>query len=138
MISWYELDVTTITESVDVFDHHGVEVVKADLAILVAIRLLNHQPEGLLLQALLDMTVHLLEVVDSQVVFVIPVVFLEDGGDELLVLVAVRLALHRLHEFHETYPTGLLNIEFGHYFVGGLFVGIEPVLAQEQFDVIGQ
>lgn len=84
------------------------------------------------------MAVHLLYVVNRQVVLIVSVVLLENGSDLLLRLVSEWLCVHSLHELDETYASCLLCVELGHNFVGSLSVGVETVLSQHQFEVVGQ
>ena len=87
--------------SVDVLGHDCIKILKADLSVLVAVGLLQHQSQGLELEVLFDVVVHVLEVIQGQIVLVLSVVFLENAGDHLLVLVAVGLRVHGLHELQE-------------------------------------
>ena len=124
--------------SVDVLGHDCVKILKTDFSIFVAIGFLQHQFQSLVIQVFLDVVVHVLQVVQSQVIFVFPVVFFEHARDHLLVLVAVGLSIHGFHEFEETDTTSLFSIELGNDFVGGLSVGHKTVLRQQQFDIVGK
>ena len=124
--------------SIDILDHDRIEVIEAHLPIPICIRLLQHQFQGLLVEVFLDLVVHLPKIIERQVVLVVPVVFLENSRDLLLGLVTVGLGVHRLHELDETDTSGLLHIELRHHFVSGLSVGIEAVLSEQQFEVIGK
>jgi hypothetical protein len=74
--------------------------------------------------------VDLLEIVNGQVVFVIPVILLENGCDFFLGLVSVGFCVHGLHELNETDAACFLDIEFCDDFIGGLPVGVEAVLRE--------
>lgn len=84
------------------------------------------------------MVVHLFEVFIGEVVLVVSIVFLEDCCDFFLAFAAEGLRVHSFHELDEADTSGLLGIELGHDLVGGLPVGIEAVLREEQLDIVGQ
>lgn len=117
--------------SVNILDHDRVEIFEGHLSISIAVGLLHHQSQGLLVQVFLDMVVHLLEVVNGEVVLVVSVVFLEDGGDFFLCLASEGLRIHRFHELYEADASGFLGVELCHDLVGGLSIGCEAVLGKE-------
>ena len=124
--------------SIYVLGHNCVEIFKTDLSVFVAVCLLQHQSQCFSVQILFHVVVHVFKVIHSQVVFVVPVVFLENRCNHFFVLVTVRLSIHRLHKLYEWNTTSLLAIEFCYYFVGCFSVRYESVLSQQQFDVIGE
>lgn len=84
------------------------------------------------------MIIDLTEIINSKVILVLTIVLLKDRRYLLLSLISVRLRIHRLHEFDETYATCLLHIELRHYLVSGLAIRIETVLSEEEFEVVGE
>ncbi len=82
------------------------------------------------------MIIDLTEIINSKVILVLTIVLLKDRRYLLLSLISVRLRIHRLHEFDETYATCLLHIELRHYLVSGLAIRIETVLSEEEFEEI--
>lgn len=82
------------------------------------------------------MVVHFPEVIDGEVVLVITVVFLEDGCDFFLGLVAEGLGVHGLHELDETDTTCFFSVEFGDDFIGGLAVRVEAILGEEKLNIV--
>lgn len=84
------------------------------------------------------MVVDLLEVINRQVILVVPVILLKDGRDLLLSLVPVGFSVHGLHELDEGNASSLLHVELGHNFVSSLAIGVEAILRQQQFQVVGQ
>lgn len=117
--------------SVNILDHDRVEIFEGYLSISIAVCLLHHQSQGLLIQVFLDMVVHLLEVINGQVVLVVSVVLLENGGDFFLGLASEGLRIHSFHELYEADASGFLGVELCNDLVGGLSVGGEAVLGQE-------
>ena len=84
------------------------------------------------------MIVHVLQVIDGQIVLVITVVFFENGSDKFFVFISVGLGVHGLHELNETDTTSLLAIELSYDFVSGLPVRGKTILCKKQLDVVGQ
>jgi hypothetical protein len=84
------------------------------------------------------MVVHIFEIFDRQVIFVVAIVFLENRSDQFFVFVAVWLSIHGFHEFDERNASSFLGVEFCDDFVGCLAVGDEAVLGEEEFDIVGE
>lgn len=84
------------------------------------------------------MIVHVLQIINGQIVLVITVVFFENGSDEFFVFISVWLGVHGFHELNETDTTSLLAIELSYDFVSGLPVGGKTILCEKQLDVVGE
>lgn len=117
--------------SVDILDHDRIEVFKRDLAVVITVCLVKHQSDCPFVQVLLDVSIHLFQIVDIQITLVVAIVPLEYCTDLFLVLVEVGLGQNCLHKLREADPAGLLNIELGHDFVDCVLVRLEVILVQQ-------
>jgi hypothetical protein len=84
------------------------------------------------------MSIDLPQIIDINVTFVGSIVLFENSSDLFLRLIDVRLCVHGFHELSKTDATCLLSIKLCYNLIHRLFVGLESVLGQEQFQVVGQ
>ena len=96
---------------------------------MVAISFFEHQFKSLFIESFFYVIAHFLQVIQSEVILVLAVVFLKNGSDKLFVLVTIRLSVHRFHKLGKTDSACLLYIELGYNLINSLFVGIQSVLA---------
>ena len=52
-------------ESINIFDHDWVEVLKADFTVSIGVSFLNHESKSLDIQVFFNMTVHLFQIFKS-------------------------------------------------------------------------
>lgn len=52
-------------ESINIFDHDWVEVLKADFTVSIRVSFLNHESKSLDIQVFFNMTVHLFQIFKS-------------------------------------------------------------------------
>jgi len=82
--------------------------------------------------------VHLSEIIKDEVIFVVSVVFLENGCDFFFCFVSVRFGVHCFHEFDEADTSSFLSIKLSCDLIGGFSVRIEAILREEKLEIIGK
>lgn len=117
-------------KSIDIFDHHWVEILERYFAISVSVCFLNHQLQCFLIKVLLQMIVHLPYILNSQIIFIFFVVLLEDGCNFLLSLISEWLCIHSFHELDEADATSLISIVLSNNFISGFSVGSKSILCE--------
>lgn len=131
------VDSIPATGSVGMPNHRSVEVLEGYPAVGIAIGLLQHQLQRLIIQLLLHMSVDVLHVFQIDVSLARSIILPKDHSNFLACFVLPGLHLHGVHEIPEAEATRLLHIKFCHDFIYSLLTGIETVLLQKQFDIVG-
>lgn len=97
---------------------------------------LDHLFHHLFIVVFIEQFIHFSDILESNVVFVVPIIFLENSINLLFIFFFHGLVCHGLHKLKKRYSSCLLLIIFSYNFINGLLICSIAVLMKQNFEIV--